>query len=398
MTRTTLTLRATALVAILVIAACQDAPEPLSPDGLDSPQLSSALTGQEARALHARAVPEVLALPQTVFGALDQETNQLVFGVEHAGVTKGVQAVMSRLGTPAAAYRVEVTEPISYASTTLRTEHRPTKGGIQIHFGSYVCTLGFNVDHSGGRSFVTNSHCTDQQGTTGSTAYYQPSSSDNPSAIATEADDPAYSKNLPGCSRGKNCRYSDASRALYAAGIDSNGEIAKTDGVNNGSLNVDGTFDITSQDNSTTQFGAGMTVQKVGRTTGWTSGSVTNSCATVNVSGTNIQLLCQTLVENSNATIVQGGDSGSPVFTGSSAATLVGILWGGNSSGSLFVFSPLKNIQDELGTLDATTDGAGGDDGGDGGGDDGGDGGDGGGDDGDPEPCVPRGPNGNNCK
>ncbi|HUH13060.1 MAG TPA: hypothetical protein VMK65_08115, partial [Longimicrobiales bacterium] len=105
----------------------------------------------------------------------------------------------------------------------------------------------------------------------------------------------------------------------------------------------------------------------------------------VNVSGSNIQLLCQTIVENNSAQIVAGGDSGSPVFktTGSNTAELVGILWGGNSSGSLFVFSPLKSIQDELGTLNATTDGTGG------GGDGGGDGGGGGGD------CTPRGNSGN---
>jgi hypothetical protein len=32
---------------------------------------------------------------------------------------------------------------------------------------------------------------------------------------------------------------------------------------------------------------------------------------------------------------------------------LVGILWGGSSSGDSFVFSPISGIQAELGTLDA---------------------------------------------
>ena len=39
-------------------------------------------------------------------------------------------------------------------------------GGIQIHFSGYLCTMGFNVDHAGGRSFITNSHCTSRQGGT----------------------------------------------------------------------------------------------------------------------------------------------------------------------------------------------------------------------------------------
>jgi hypothetical protein len=75
----------------------------------------------------------------------------------------------------------------------------------------------------------------------------------------------------------------------------------------------------------------------------------------VNVSGTTITLLCQTLV-SSSGTIVGSGDSGSPVFQISSGSdvTLTGILWGGNSSGTMFVFSPLKNVQDELGSMTAT--------------------------------------------
>ena len=48
---------------------------------------------------------------------------------------------------------------------------------------------------------------------------------------------------------------------------------------------------------------------------------------------------------------VGSGDSGSPVFAISSGTnvTLLGILWGG--SGSSFVFSPLSNIEGELGAL-----------------------------------------------
>jgi hypothetical protein len=111
---------------------------------------------------------------------------------------------------------------------------------------------------------------------------------------------------------------------------------------------------------------------------------------TVNVSGSKVQLLCQTLVENPGAVIVGGGDSGSPVFqiTSSDNVTLVGILWGGSSDGRLFVFSHLTRVKQELGSFTAGT-GAGGTDGPVGGGDGGGD---------DPAPCVPRGPNGNNCK
>ena len=137
---------------------------------------------------------------------------------------------------------------------------------------------------------------------------------------------------------------------------------------------------MTSQENTNTSFSG--TIHKVGRTTGWTSGTVTGTCVNVNVSGSNIQQLCQTLVTNNSAAIVGAGDSGSPTFkiTSGDNVQLVGILWGGSGS-TQFVFSPLKNIQDELGAMSATNDGSGGGGGGGGGGTE-------------PPPCRPRGNSG----
>ena len=382
--RSSFTLRLAIASAVVLAAACQDVDTPLQPD---LPEPAGAVVPHSPGQLVAwfnRSTPDVLALPQTVFADHDEATNQLVIGVEHPGVAHGVQRALARHGVPASAFRVEITEPIHYAAT-LRDRHRPTIGGTQIHFGNYLCTLGFNVDHSGGRSFITNSHCTNRQGGTEGTTYYQPTSSVDGTAIAVEADDPQYFSGGP-CSIGKVCRYSDASRALYNSGTESSrGIIGKTTGVNSGSLTLAGTnFSVTSQDNSTTHFSG--TVNKVGRTTGWTQGNVSNTCVSVNVSGSNVQLLCQTLVQKSGTQLVGGGDSGSNVFriTSGDNVQLIGILWGGNSSGDLFVFSPLKNIQDELGGLAATADGSGGGGGG------------GGGDDEDP-PCIPRGKSGK-CK
>ena len=98
----------------------------------------------------------------------------------------------------------------------------------------------------------------------------------------------------------------------------------------------------------------GHTANKVGRTTGWGQGAVTRTCTNTGVSGSNIVLLCQTFVENNSAVIVQGGDSGSPVFRIDSGGnvTLLGNLWGGNSSGTLFVYSPMSGIEAELGALE----------------------------------------------
>jgi hypothetical protein len=216
--------------------------------------------------------------------------------------------------------------------------------------------MGFNVSHSGGRSFITNSHCTQKQGGVEGTEYFQPLSSVDPTVIATEADDPEYFRGGV-CPLGAKCRYSDAARALYSGAVPSiQGEILKTSGPNNGDLNVAGVFTITSQDTETTSFPIGMVVNKVGRTTGWTQGEVTRTCVHTGVFGSNTVLLCQTFVSNpGGAAVVGGGDSGSGVFSirGRDHVRLLGILWGG-SGNTTFVFSPLKSIQDELGALTAT--------------------------------------------
>jgi hypothetical protein len=340
--------RVAVIASALLLAACQDSVGP-TPD----PDLSRAGgngVGQVA-AMFNRSSMEVLSLPGAVYVDHDEVTDRLVFGVENAAAGRGVLNALSRIGVPASAVSVKVTEPI-YQLATLRDRFRPTQGGIQIHFGQFLCTLGFNVSHAGGRSFITNSHCTNKQGGTEGTQYFQPLSSVDGAVIATEAADPQYFRRGE-CPKGRRCRYSDASRALYSGSTASNrGQIAKTTGANNGSLTVAGTFTVTGQDNTTSNFAIGTVVNKVGRTTGWTQGRVTNTCVNTNVSGTNITQLCQTFVSAG----VGGGDSGSPVFriTSGDNVTLVGILWGGSSTGGSFVFSPLRQIQQELGAVTAT--------------------------------------------
>jgi hypothetical protein len=330
-------------------------------------------------ALFPETSSEVLSLPGTVYADHDEVRGKLVFAVENQNAIPGVRRVLEARGISPDDYIIKQTLPIVRLST-LQDRYRPTEAGTQIHFGNYLCSIGFNADFGTERSMITASHCTNTQGGVEGTTYAQPLRSVDPTVIATEVSDPQYTS-LPGCSRGKACRYSDASRSVYSAGTESSrGIIAQTTGVNNGSLEVSGTISVTAQDNNSTTFSGD--VDKVGRTTGWTRGTVDGTCVTVNVSGSKIQLICQTLVTNPNAEIVGGGDSGSGVFktTGTGTATLIGILWGGSGS-TTFVFSPLKNVQDELGGLVATVSGSGGGTGGGGGG--------GGG-------CIPKG-NGKNC-
>ena len=298
---------------------------------------------------HQGAAARVLALTRPPFG-----TGAVDNGQAAINVARGIDDNYGHAG-PAFVQQLRATIADPDQVATLRDRWRPTQGGIQIHFGQYLCTMGFNGDDGTQRSFITNSHCTNRQGGVESTEYYQPTSTIDNTVIAVEVEDPTYFKG-GACPRGRSCRRSDAARALYSGTESTRGMIAKTSGANNMSLEVTGAFTVTSQDNTTTSFAIGTTVNKVGRTTGWTQGNVTNTCVNTNVSGTRFTQLCQTFVQApNNAVVVGGGDSGSGVFriTSGSNVQLVGILWGGSSDGRLFVISPLKQIRDEIGPINA---------------------------------------------
>jgi hypothetical protein len=343
-------------VGVLFAAACGDL-APTAPAGPERDAQSSTGTdvvtasaqGQgRVAALFERASPAVMALGGTVFADHDERIDKLVFGVENPNAANGVRRALEALGVAEADFEIVVTAPVR-ALATLRDVYRPTQAGIQIHFSRYVCTMGFNVDHDGGRSFITNSHCTQTQGGVEGTTYAQPTRTIDPTVIATEVDDPVYVKG-GSCPKGKKCRRSDSSRALYSASVASiRGDILKTTGANSGSLTVGGVFSVTSQDNSTLSFPIGMVLNKVGRTTGWSQGPVSRTCVNTNVSGSTVHQLCQTFVDAD----VAGGDSGSPVFriTSGDNVQLVGILWGGGTG--YFVMSPLAAIQAELGSMNA---------------------------------------------
>lgn len=302
---------------------------------------------------HNRAMPEALAVPGAVFIDLDEASNRVRIGVEDGTAEVDVKNVIARLGIPASAVIVERTAPIRLAAT-LRSRVRPVRGGLQIHFTQFICTLGFNALKNGVSSFITNSHCTKTQGGNQGTLYYQPLSTTANSFIGTEAADPNYFQG-GACPAGRKCRYSDAARATYSSGVSFNlARIARTTsrGALSGPLTISTANPFLTITAERANPVAGAQANKIGRTTGWTFGQISATCAAVNVSGSNITQLCQSLVSAG----VGAGDSGSPVFswpgTGGNI-TLLGILWGGSIDGTLFVFSPMSGIErsGELGGL-----------------------------------------------
>lgn len=306
---------------------------------------------QQLQRWQAAATVEALAVPGAVFVDNDETSNRVRIGVENPSAMGQVRAAVARLRIPDDAVIVDRADPIVQVATLQNVVDRPVRAGVQINFPGFLCSVGFNATSGTQKSFITASHCTNTQGGVESTPYWQPLQTTAPTQIATEVADPVYVKGGAGCPRGKLCRSSDASRAAYIDGANQAlGVIARTSGANNGSLEITGSFSISADDCATVGgcLAVGTTVNKVGRTTGWTAGNITNTCVNTGVQGSRIVQLCQTFVSAG----VGGGDSGSDVFqiTGASVK-LAGVLWGGNSGGTQFVFSPFGNVSSELGAL-----------------------------------------------
>ncbi|ARA93984.1 MAG: hypothetical protein D6685_00560 [Bacteroidetes bacterium] len=295
---------------------------------------------------------------------IDERVNRLTVGIEDAAHREQTRAALEALGIPEEAVLVVETSPFTplqaippgWQGNTLVEEVDPKAGGLQIERSAGgACTLGFNAtwyNQQTGQyedAFVTNSHCTNVQGGVENTAFGQP---DSPDVIGTEVQDPPYFSGTSGyytCPVGYVCRLSDSAVVRYAPGIDHVlGKIYKTrsygTGGSMGSIIHDGNmFTITS---TGTYPYAGQTLNKIGRTTGWTRGPVSNTCIDISQYGTSIILLCQGIVDARS----DGGDSGSPVFRqlSENEVRLEGILWGENPNAHQFAFSPIASVTQEL--------------------------------------------------
>lgn len=293
-------------------------------------------------------VSQVRSIPGVVFIDLNEAENRLTIGVESDAAGQAVLAHAAQVGIPSAAVAVTRAEPVRFMSS-LRDVVRPVVGGLQFALvkngQEETCTLGYPVVTSGGTpGWLVNSHCTANMGVVDYTRGHQPVASAYYD-IGAEIIDPAF---WP-CHINLQCRYSDAAVGMWVSGASYQlGRVARTTArgtTSPGSLTIDAlnpTFQVTGEQLSSIQ---GQTVEKVGRTTGWTGGVVNHSCVSVGPGGYWFE--CQTEV----ATAVAPGDSGSPVFVWGNGNTITaaGILWGGNSNA--MYYSPLGQVESEVGNL-----------------------------------------------
>ncbi|GGY75560.1 serine protease [Streptomyces olivaceoviridis] len=187
----------------------------------------------------------------------------------------------------------------------LVVKHTPGKfnklisGGDAIYASSWRCSLGFNVqDSSGNYYFLTAGHCTDGAGTWWSNS--------------------AHSTTL-GTTAGSSFPGNDYGIVRYT-----NSSVTKSGAV--------GSQDITSAATPS----VGTTVYRRGSTTGTHSGRVTALNATVNYGGGDIVSgLIQTTV------CAEPGDSGGPLYGGTTAYGLTSGGSGDCTSGGTTFFQPV---------------------------------------------------------
>jgi hypothetical protein len=304
---------------------------------------------------------DVLSLDGTVFFDIDEGLNRLSIGIEDAYMEHEVRGMLQALHIPQEAVIVEVTGPLELLSATLRDRVRPTIGGLQIQSKleekPKECTLGFNAYQGGELHFVTASHCTKVWGILEGTRFGQPTI-DNP--IGTEVKDPGFWEGRKPCPKGRACRFSDSALVKYDKDVEVDfptiARIYQYCGYPEGSIEISGRFIVERKRPSPLK---GDWVQKVGRTTGWTCGTVIRTNVAYNDPEWPVTLLSQ----NEAIGEVEGGDSGAPVFQltrkeryGIEAVNLLGLVVAKrkDKEGTVMVFSSMFWIEAELGELDVS--------------------------------------------
>ncbi|GHJ29386.1 MULTISPECIES: S1 family peptidase [Streptomyces] len=220
---------------------------------------------------------------------VDKATNKLVVTADSTVSQSEIAKIKNTAGASADAIEVK------------RTPGKIQKlisGGDAIYASSWRCSLGFNVRNSSGTNyFVTAGHCTDGAGTWWS-------NSGHTSTIGSTA--------------GSSFPTNDYGLVRYSGSVSPEGTV--------------GSQDITSAANPT----VGQTVTRRGSTTGIHSGRVTALNATVNYgNGDIVYGMIQTTV------CAEPGDSGGPLYAGSTALGLTSGGSGNCTSGGTTFFQPV---------------------------------------------------------
>jgi hypothetical protein len=325
---------------------------------------------ETSRGWRDRLREEVFKNPRVSFLDADEGRNKVTVGVETSSDISLIQRLARSLGAPDNLLNF-VVEAKPVARATLSSAYSARIGGTEIGIANTTlrCTLGLIASWNwvGNRTLLTNSHCTFSSFQNQSTPISQ---GGNSVVFGTEVYDPGLFQGYGGCPSGQWCRMSDL------AVVDISDNTAASDygiaftGLTNspctnsscsGQITIKGKVAVT----GTAHAVQGQTLNKTGRSTGWTRGTVTNTCADTPTDSLNYApaggfitplFLCQI-----HTTIwSEGGDSGSPVcqrFTDVAGApgeaVVYGLMWGGPPGGNYNVtwVSPVSGMGLDVGPL-----------------------------------------------
>ena len=310
-----------------------------------------------------------------LFDDLDEAINRVTIGLDESAFEQERTELLPRLqalGIPQEAVHIEPTGRIVAragrkaaspgaalltASTNLIFMADTLAGGFLIT--PYGCTIGIVGDSANVRVFVTASHCSSSVYHVDGTRYQQ---GDGRYVGAESADPLSNSQYCSFINGGYHCypgRGSDANLVRIFAGIPSRrGVIARP------STRVSGGAGPTDLDQArpwiyvtSTENGhpVGTTVDKIGYSSGWTYGTILNSCTDewVNGPGLNPDYSVRCSIRTSIYSL--GGDSGSPIFVwdGQDVAKFMGILWGGvTGNDNVTFYAGYRALEADLGILD----------------------------------------------
>jgi hypothetical protein len=293
---------------------------------------------------------------------IDERRNRVAIGFSDSPALPQIEALVSHLGIPQDGVIIE-RQPSVVFTSSLGDFVRPVENGFAIdNDGSNFspCVIGLNAsqDGTGAAYAVLAGHCVRIVGVANGTEFFQPNRQVAPTRLGVQIASVPYfaGDNTNGCASGRFCTYADATLMKYDndADRDVHLSIPVTDfrsgpGQGPGSTQVSFASQIYAVEGyNILPAMQGAILDRVGPEAGWTYGQVQRKCFDVDISGSQLTILCQTQVSG----LQMHGDSGSQVFSTQNGTFyyLYGMATTAFANGSGFFYNPMSSIIGQLNT------------------------------------------------
>jgi hypothetical protein len=278
----------------------------------------------------------------------DESTNRVRVRVLKGTRIDPFERALAASGIPAAAVQLDYVN--AFIASTLRDHFSSfTTGGMQIaNVNGAICTLGYNLSTNipYEYGFITAAHCNPNAPWSGYGGFIYQNVVNANYKVGNVFNNPTFTRTDAACGGNQHCTLADAMFASRGGYLTHNPWLPTATFV--GTSYALGSFTETStwRQNVDTMAPTwvGLSVDKQGRTTGWTRGTVSATCTAETVGSPygSYVVLCSDVVDGSAA---GEGDSGAPVFViDGSANYAVGILFAGSNQNQTDPNDPLHPL------------------------------------------------------